>query len=270
VWPREEDSIEVEIENDDGDTVWQSASVTAVLVDGWFKAKIVTIDDEWEDWFTWQEEGTDWRRAKHTPVAIIGSDIGSDWQRVEQQQQQPTAGNSPALKKKPGPVADGGGRKRLGELRRCGACKGCVRADDCGECKACKDKPKFGGPGTKKQRCKLRACSRPKELESDHAPSMGTTTAAVTAGSKRAREDPDSGEGEILDAEDADEPVAWPVVLPTEPPPLSAPACKLPACFTVAKRPADLPPWASRRDGPGPHTKSMCTASMRRKLCAVG
>ena len=41
---------------------------------------------------------------------------------------------------------------------RCGECPGCLR-DDCGMCIFCNDKPKFGGPGKKKQRCKLRACS---------------------------------------------------------------------------------------------------------------
>ena len=46
--------------------------------------------------------------------------------------------------------------KRRG--RGCGKCEGCQRAD-CGNCTFCKDKPKFGGPGVKKQRCALRACS---------------------------------------------------------------------------------------------------------------
>lgn len=41
---------------------------------------------------------------------------------------------------------------------RCGNCPGCVRVD-CSKCDYCKDKPKFGGPGKKKQRCKLRTCS---------------------------------------------------------------------------------------------------------------
>ena len=42
--------------------------------------------------------------------------------------------------------------------RGCGNCPGCLR-DDCGTCAYCKDKPKFGGPGRKKQRCSLRVCS---------------------------------------------------------------------------------------------------------------
>ena len=42
--------------------------------------------------------------------------------------------------------------------RGCGQCEGCLR-EDCGTCTFCRDKPKFGGPGTKKQKCALRVCS---------------------------------------------------------------------------------------------------------------
>ena len=42
--------------------------------------------------------------------------------------------------------------------RGCGKCAGCLRSD-CGTCIFCKDKPKFGGPGVKKQRCANRLCS---------------------------------------------------------------------------------------------------------------
>ena len=36
---------------------------------------------------------------------------------------------------------------------RCNRCPVCVRPD-CGQCTNCLDKPKFGGPGTKKQACR--------------------------------------------------------------------------------------------------------------------
>lgn len=49
-------------------------------------------------------------------------------------------------------------KKVLKRGTRCGKCAGCLR-DDCGKCSYCLDKPKFGGPGKKKQRCVLRTCS---------------------------------------------------------------------------------------------------------------
>ena len=36
---------------------------------------------------------------------------------------------------------------------RCMDCPACLRTEDCGACVFCKDKPKFGGPGVKKQAC---------------------------------------------------------------------------------------------------------------------
>jgi hypothetical protein len=55
---------------DDGEygIVWCPAVITAVLVDSWLHAKITNPRygegeaAEWEDWFSWAEEGTDWRR----------------------------------------------------------------------------------------------------------------------------------------------------------------------------------------------------------------
>ncbi|KAJ8273198.1 hypothetical protein GJAV_G00098840 [Gymnothorax javanicus] len=47
--------------------------------------------------------------------------------------------------------------------RRCGRCKGCLHEDDCGECINCLDKPKFGGPNTKRQCCVHRRCDKIEE-----------------------------------------------------------------------------------------------------------
>lgn len=55
------------------------------------------------------------------------------------------------------------GRKRQS---RCGECPGCT-SNDCNECKFCLDKPKNGGPGTKKQSCIKRKCIRTAKTEAD-------------------------------------------------------------------------------------------------------
>ena len=70
VWPREGEKIEVEVEGEEGQPVWSPATITAVLVDGWFQADIAVPgsgDESWADWFTWQEENVDWRRTKKLP-----------------------------------------------------------------------------------------------------------------------------------------------------------------------------------------------------------
>jgi hypothetical protein len=61
-FPTEGGAIEVEVDSGSGSTTWEKATVIAVLVDGTFQARIKTKDDQWEDWFTWREEGADWRR----------------------------------------------------------------------------------------------------------------------------------------------------------------------------------------------------------------
>ncbi|XP_005457315.1 histone-lysine N-methyltransferase 2B isoform X2 [Oreochromis niloticus] len=44
--------------------------------------------------------------------------------------------------------------------RRCGRCKGCLVEEDCAKCVNCLDKPKFGGPNTKRQCCIYKKCDR--------------------------------------------------------------------------------------------------------------
>lgn len=53
---------------------------------------------------------------------------------------------------------DGRSKKLRGS--RCGTCVNCLRPD-CGKCTNCMDKPKFGGPGVKKQACTGRKCLAP-------------------------------------------------------------------------------------------------------------
>lgn len=53
---------------------------------------------------------------------------------------------------------DGRAKKLRGS--RCGTCINCLQPD-CGKCTNCLDKPKFGGPGVKKQACTGRKCLNP-------------------------------------------------------------------------------------------------------------
>ncbi|XP_061598303.1 histone-lysine N-methyltransferase 2B isoform X3 [Cololabis saira] len=53
------------------------------------------------------------------------------------------------------PFVPGGVRSR-----RCGGCRGCLVQDDCARCINCLDKPKFGGPNTKRQCCIYKKCDR--------------------------------------------------------------------------------------------------------------
>nr|XP_057940590.1 histone-lysine N-methyltransferase 2A isoform X2 [Doryrhamphus excisus] len=77
-------------------------------------------------------------------------------------------------------------RKGLGPFgyrsRRCGVCKGCNHEDDCGTCINCLDKPKFGGPNTKRQCCVYKRCDQIEERKARRL--SGRTT---PKGSKRRR-----------------------------------------------------------------------------------
>ncbi|KAJ8389483.1 hypothetical protein AAFF_G00120210 [Aldrovandia affinis] len=71
----------------------------------------------------------------------------------------------------------GAGRRNLGDYgpsglrsRRCGRCQGCLHEEDCGECINCLDKPKFGGPNTKRQCCVYKRCAK---IEERKAKRMG-------------------------------------------------------------------------------------------------
>ena len=56
-----------------------------------------------------------------------------------------------------------------GDTATTAARRGILAQPDCGECVNCLDKPKFGGPGTKKQACKLKV----HQLKAIHRPDWG-------------------------------------------------------------------------------------------------
>ena len=63
IWPFEGQKVEVEIEVD-GDAVWVPATIQLMCLDSTFSAEIEGPNgDTWVDWFTWEDEGTDWRRT---------------------------------------------------------------------------------------------------------------------------------------------------------------------------------------------------------------
>ncbi|XP_063755160.1 histone-lysine N-methyltransferase 2B-like isoform X2 [Eleginops maclovinus] len=65
-------------------------------------------------------------------------------------------------RKTQGRYAAGGVRSR-----RCGCCMGCLVEEDCADCINCLDKPKFGGPNTKRQCCIYRKCDRIEKAKMD-------------------------------------------------------------------------------------------------------
>ncbi|KAM4735496.1 histone-lysine N-methyltransferase 2B isoform 2-T2 [Anableps anableps] len=98
-------------------------------------------------------------RSGISPSAIT-KDIGSP-----SESDSPSLSDPKAIKsKKPSSFAK---KKGLGPFgyrsRRCGVCKGCNHEEDCGKCINCLDKPKFGGPNTKRQCCVYKRCDQIEE-----------------------------------------------------------------------------------------------------------
>ena len=71
LWPIEKMRIEVEIEGPDGETKWVGATVCSVHLDSLFSAEIEGDGETWIDWFTWEDEGTDWRRINPTDGFLL-------------------------------------------------------------------------------------------------------------------------------------------------------------------------------------------------------
>ena len=258
-WPRESEKIEIEVDEGDGATEWMPAIVTAVLIDGWFRARMLH-DEEWEDWFTWQEEDVDWRRVAVTTSTNKRKAPGGGGGEGSGK----AASKEHVTKEGADEPADGSVRKRLD--RCCGACKSCRRADDCGHCKACLDKPKFGGGNKLKQRCEKRRCLTPKPLEASGPNSVRKSSVpAIIAKAKFPPLAPaGSAMAGAMTTSAAGGPASMVVAaskppVPLGPPAFTAPACVLPCSFTVAAREAGRPPWGPG-EGRGPRTKSMILA----------
>ncbi|KAG8470720.1 hypothetical protein KFE25_009141 [Diacronema lutheri] len=78
-----------------------------------------------------------------------------------------TSGLSEVVQRALAPAAVAGSdvpsRSAAVRLMRCGKCAACA-IGDCGTCKNCLDKPRYGGPGVKKQACVARRCMRPRPV----------------------------------------------------------------------------------------------------------
>jgi len=74
---------------------------------------------------------------------------------------------------------EGGKSQKRIRSSRCGTCTSCLQPD-CGSCINCMDKPKFGGPGIKKQACSRRKCMYPNR-SSGVIPSSGVNHSPLLA-----------------------------------------------------------------------------------------
>ena len=94
-----------------------------------------------------------------------------------------------------------------GKWRRCFECVNCRRAD-CGSCAECSDKPKFGGPNTRRRPCLLRCCINPLRVSQPSSEQMSA------AGSNR------GAEQRMSLPQQPPPPPRQPLPLPQQPPPL--------------------------------------------------
>ncbi|KAL9185899.1 hypothetical protein ACHAXT_003676 [Thalassiosira profunda] len=100
-------------------------------------------------------------------------------------------------------TANGCTAKPRKTLHVCGECEACVR-DDCGKCQHCLDKPKFGGKGTRRQKCLLRKCLvvKKKDMEKAQAVRDGLAAQPDTGSAALGDDSPDSVAGTTQQASD--------------------------------------------------------------------
>ena len=109
-WPRDGERLEVEVEADDGVARWVPAVVLQLLVDGSFQACIQVPGDPFNDWFTWEDEGKDWRRAGHSSSHSKGAHVvgGQTFPKAPQPPGSGSGGFTPVSASTPPPPAGGG------------------------------------------------------------------------------------------------------------------------------------------------------------------
>ncbi|KAG7240990.1 hypothetical protein INR49_026168 [Caranx melampygus] len=80
--------------------------------------------------------------------------------------------------------------------RRCGHCTGCLIEEDCAKCVNCLDKPKFGGPNTKRQCCIYKKCERIEKAKIERIVKPFKVQARRFSGSASGGEDANWGAGD--------------------------------------------------------------------------
>eukprot|EP00985_Skeletonema_marinoi_P002003 scaffold814_cov128-Skeletonema_marinoi.AAC.8 len=91
---------------------------------------------------------------------------------------------------------------RVGRKGKCGICTNCLK-EDCGECAMCLDMVKFGGRGTKRQRCLERWCMR------DGPPLAAADSAAAAAGKTKKQAGKPKGHSKVIAPEAKKEEASW-------------------------------------------------------------
>lgn len=131
ITPSSPSTVENSVENSDTDSSESSDS---------------SMDSDWEKVGEGEGKVPLGKRRRSNPVKFTEEFPASKLRRRTRQ-------NKP-----PPPISTPQDPKLVKRGRGCGKCEGCIKPD-CGVCTFCKDKPKFGGPGKKKQRCEKRTCT---------------------------------------------------------------------------------------------------------------
>uniref|UniRef100_A0A8C0GDT4 [histone H3]-lysine(4) N-methyltransferase n=1 Tax=Chelonoidis abingdonii TaxID=106734 RepID=A0A8C0GDT4_CHEAB len=113
------------------------------------------------------------REREEIAASPTSSASESEGGRARRGKVEPVAVKAPPPVRRPTPHHHHSGKKN--RMTRCGKCKGCLKLQDCGTCINCLDKPKFGGPNTKKQCCVYRKCDKIEARKMERLSKKGRT-----------------------------------------------------------------------------------------------
>uniref|UniRef100_A0A8C3F1C6 [histone H3]-lysine(4) N-methyltransferase n=1 Tax=Chrysemys picta bellii TaxID=8478 RepID=A0A8C3F1C6_CHRPI len=113
------------------------------------------------------------REREEIAASPTSSASESEGGRARRGKVEPVAVKAPPSTRRPATHHHHSGKKN--RMTRCGKCKGCLKLQDCGACVNCLDKPKFGGPNTKKQCCVYRKCDKIEARKMERLSKKGRT-----------------------------------------------------------------------------------------------